>query len=69
MIGKQMAGSIERVPCEPYDFTIEATGEVMKLGYRWSYVPEGAMRMHTAKRTVSQPKELTAETTQGQTVE
>ena len=69
MVGKQMPGSIERVPCEPYDFTIEATGEVMKIGYRWSYVPEGAMRMPTARRTTSQPKEQTAETTQEQPAE
>lgn len=68
MIGKQMPGSIERVPCDPYDFTIEATGEVMKIGYRWSYVPEGAMRMPAMRRTTSQPKEQTAETTQEQPV-
>lgn len=68
MIGKQMPGSIERMPCEPYDFTIEATGEVMKIGYRWSYVPEGAMRMPTARRTASQPKEQPAETTQEEPV-
>lgn len=64
MVGKQMPGSIERVPCEPYDFTIEATGEVIKVGYRWGYVPEGAMRMPAVRRTVSQPEEQPAETTQ-----
>ena len=70
MIGKQMLGSIERVPCEPYDFTIEATGEVMKIGYRWSYVPEGAMRMPAMRqRTTFQPKEQPAESTQEQPAE
>lgn len=49
MVGKQMPGSIERVPCDPYDFTIEATGEVIKVGYRWGYVPEGAMRISAIK--------------------
>lgn len=50
MVGKQMPGSIERVPCEPYDFTIETTGEVMKIGYRWSYVPEGTMATSIIKQ-------------------
>lgn len=50
MVGKQMPGTIERVPCEPYDFTIEGTGEVIKVGYRWDYVPEGTMRMKPLQR-------------------
>lgn len=66
MVGKQMPGSIERVPCEPYDFTIEATGEVIKVGYRWGYVPEGAMRMPAVRRAVSQLKEQIADATQEQ---
>ncbi len=49
MVGRQMPGSIERVHCDPYDFTIEQTGEVIKVGYRWDYLPEKAMRMHTIK--------------------
>jgi hypothetical protein len=44
MIGKQMPGSIERVPCEPYDFTIRETAEVIKMVYRWDYQPEGRRR-------------------------
>lgn len=55
MVGKQMPGSIERVPCEAYDFTIEATGEVIKVGYRWDYVPENTMRLHAIKpKAISQ---------------
>ncbi len=70
MIGKQMPGSIERVPCDPFDFTIEATGEVMKIGYRWGYVPEGAMRMPAMRqRTTVQQKEQTVENTQEQPAE
>lgn len=45
MIGRQMAGSIERVPCEAYDYTMPETGEVVKLGYKWDYQPEGGKRM------------------------
>jgi len=67
MVGKQMPGSIERIPCEPYDYTIEATGEVMKIGYRWGYVPEGAIRMPAIRRIAVLPKEQ-AEDTPQQTV-
>jgi hypothetical protein len=56
MVGKQMPGSIERVPCEPYDFTVPETGEVIKIGYRWSYVPEKVMRMHTVKVKAVSPQ-------------
>lgn len=49
MVGKQMPGNIVRVPCEAYDFVIEATGEKISLGYRWDFVPENAMRMYQSK--------------------
>src|SRR5688572_586529 len=40
MVGKQIPGTIERVQCENYEFTIPESGEVITLGYRWDYVPE-----------------------------
>lgn len=46
MVGKQMPGAIVRVPCDGYEFTIPESGEVINLGYRWDYQPEGAMRMY-----------------------
>lgn len=49
IVGRQMAGSIERVPCEAYDYTMPETGEVVKLGYRWDYQPEGGKRMATVR--------------------
>ncbi len=69
MVGKQMPGSIERVPCEPYDYTIEATGEVMKIGYRWGYIPEGTMNMSTTRqRNTGQNKEQPLESMHEQLV-
>lgn len=56
MIGRQMPGSIVRVPCEGYEFTLPETGEVINLGYRWDYVPDNAMRMYQPKhRQTSKP--------------
>ncbi len=40
MVGKQMPGSIVRVICEPYDYALPETGEVIKLAYRYDYTPE-----------------------------
>ena len=64
MVGKQMAGSIERVACEPYDFTIRETGEVVKMGYRWDFQPEGRRRAYVPKvhnTDFSKPSEMTQE--------
>jgi hypothetical protein len=42
LIGTQMPGRIVRVECEPYEYTVENTGEVITLAHRWGYWPEGA---------------------------
>ena len=42
MIGEKIPGSVQKTSCEPYDFTIKDTGEIIHLDYRWAYVPEGA---------------------------
>ena len=41
LIGQELEGSIERVNCEPYEFTSEQTGEIMVLDYRWVFVKDG----------------------------
>jgi hypothetical protein len=40
LVGTQMAGTIEKVSCEPYEYTIQETGEVIDLAHRWEYQPE-----------------------------
>jgi hypothetical protein len=42
LIGSQIQGKIVRIESDPYEYTIESTGEVVMLMHRWSYVPEGA---------------------------
>ena len=39
-VGKQIPGRIIREECEPYDFVIPETGEIIQLGHRWTYVPD-----------------------------
>lgn len=38
MIGKSMPGSISKVECEPYSFTIEETGEEITRQHRYEYL-------------------------------
>jgi hypothetical protein len=40
MVGKQIPGNIQKVECEPYEYVIPESGEVVKLSHRWEYVPE-----------------------------
>src|SRR5665811_1536340 len=41
LIGTQIPGSVQRVLCEPYEFTVKDTGEVLTLTHRWLYLKEG----------------------------
>lgn len=42
MIGEKITGSIQKKQCEPYEFTVKESGEIITLDYRWVYLPEGA---------------------------
>lgn len=37
MVGMELEGSIRKVPTEPYEYTIEETGEIITLTHRWEY--------------------------------
>ncbi len=41
LLGQDIPGSIQRVPSEPYEFTIPDTGEIIQLEHRWVYLAEG----------------------------
>ena len=49
MIGTEMEGRIQRVPCEPYEYTIPESGEVVVLTHSWDYTPEEAPAPHHQK--------------------
>src|SRR5687767_8566191 len=42
LIGRPIPGRIEKVASEPYEYTIEQTGEVIILHHHWEYLPEDA---------------------------
>lgn len=37
LIGTTFEGSIRKVMCDPYEYTIEETGEIIELSHRWEY--------------------------------
>lgn len=41
LIGSKIPGTIQKVSCESYSYTIEETGEELILEHRWDYFPEG----------------------------
>ena len=55
LLGKEIPGSIERIECKEYEYTIEETGEIITLSHRWEFVPEGAPK---PLRVVSAPMAL-----------
>lgn len=40
LIGTEMPGTIAKVACEPYEYVIKDTGEVITLHHRFEYVDE-----------------------------
>lgn len=40
LIGTELPGIIEKVECDPYEYTIKDTGEVIQLDYRYEYSEE-----------------------------
>jgi hypothetical protein len=51
LIGKQLQGGIHRVQCDPYDFTVKETGEVLSLTHTYVYAPDE--KQQTDKETPS----------------
>lgn len=39
LIGTQMDGKIQKQDCEPFEYTVKETGEVIELSHRYVYVP------------------------------
>ena len=54
-IGAEIEGEIEKELCEPYEYTIKDTGEVIDLSHRYTYVSD-------VKRTETVKQPLKADT-------
>jgi hypothetical protein len=42
LVGQEIPGTIEKVPCEPYEVTNQETGEIITLSNRYVYKPESS---------------------------
>lgn len=51
LVGSKMEGTVSRVLCDPYDYTIKATGEVIQLTHSYQYEPIDAAAI-ASKREV-----------------
>lgn len=52
LIGAEFDGSIRKVMCDPYEYTIKETGEVIEMNHRWEYVdPALEMEEQVVKET------------------
>lgn len=40
LVGTSMPGKIEKEECEPFEYTVKETGEVIVLNHRYVYMPE-----------------------------
>lgn len=40
LIGSELAGNVVKLKCDPYEFTIKETGEIVTLNHRYVYLPE-----------------------------
>ena len=55
MLGKSMAGSITKTECEPYEFTIPETGEVITRQHRYDYSPSEQGNMEQVVMQTTEP--------------
>ena len=49
LIGTELPGSVRKVECEAYEYTIKDTGEVITLSHRFEYVEQEAPIQTTEK--------------------
>ena len=49
LIGTELPGKVEKVSCNPYDYTIKDTGEIITLTHRYEYVEENSVSQKTEK--------------------
>jgi hypothetical protein len=38
LIGAEFEGEIVKIECDPYEYTIKETGEIIELSHRWEFV-------------------------------
>ena len=52
MVGQQIEGSIQKVICDPYEYVVQETGEVIELSHRWSFVPKDSKKEQKSEMAI-----------------
>jgi len=39
LVGSKMEGTVARISCDPYDYTVKDTGEIIQLSHSYEYQP------------------------------
>lgn len=42
LVGTKLPGRITRIQCDPFEYTVRETGEILTLNHRWAYNPNEA---------------------------
>ena len=42
LVGTKLPGKVTKVACEPFEYTVQESGEVILLNHRWVYSPSEA---------------------------
>lgn len=53
LIGTELPGNVEKVFCEPYEYTIKDTGEIIELDFRYEYQAEPNQNKNSEKSSTS----------------
>lgn len=56
LVGTQIPGKIIKVSCEPYEWVVPESGELVTLEYRYEYIPEGT-ESKVIKPSIVAPKQ------------
>ncbi|MGK4566310.1 hypothetical protein [Flavobacterium sp. 3HN19-14] len=65
LIGTELPGKVMKVSCEPYDYTIKDTGEVITLTYRFEYSEEEIVNTSTVEKSGTTIEEFMTTTPTG----
>lgn len=64
LIGTELPGSVKKVDCEEYEYTIKDTGEVITLTHRFEYV-EQETPTHTLEKSKTTIEEFMSKSPEG----
>lgn len=51
LIGSELPGAVEKVECEPYEYVIKDTGEVITISHRFEYVEQEKAITHRVEKS------------------